>query len=39
MLGWEPNTPLQEGMEKTFTWISQQYAERKAGKYVPAGVH
>jgi nucleoside-diphosphate-sugar epimerase len=39
VLGWEPNTPLREGMEKTYTWISQQYADRKAGKYVPAGVH
>jgi len=39
VLGWEPSTPLREGMEKTFAWISQQYADRKAGKYVPAGVH
>ena len=39
VLGWEPNTPLQDGMERTFAWISQQYADRKAGKYVPAGVH
>jgi nucleoside-diphosphate-sugar epimerase len=39
VLGWEPNTPLREGLEKTYTWISQQYADRKSGKYVPAGVH
>ncbi|MFL7893778.1 MAG: NAD-dependent epimerase/dehydratase family protein [Anaerolineales bacterium] len=39
VLGWEPNTPLQKGMQKTYAWISQQYADRKAGKYVPAGVH
>ena len=39
VLGWEPSTPLREGMEKTFAWISQQYADRKAGNYVPAGVH
>jgi len=38
-LGWEPDTPLREGMEKTYGWISEQFAERKAGKYVPAGVH
>jgi len=39
VLGWEPDTPLSDGMEKTYSWIKQQYADRKAGKYVPAGVH
>jgi GDP-D-mannose 3',5'-epimerase len=39
MLGWEPNTPLREGLEITYAWISQQFADRKSGKYVPAGVH
>ncbi len=39
VLGWEPDTPLREGMEKTYTWIEQQYAERKAGKPTPAGEH
>ena len=39
VLDWEPDTPLREGMEKTYAWISQQFADRKAGKYVPAGVH
>jgi GDP-D-mannose 3',5'-epimerase len=39
VLGWEPNTPLREGMEKTYAWISQQFADRKAGKYVPAGMY
>jgi GDP-D-mannose 3',5'-epimerase len=39
VLEWEPNTPLREGMEKTYAWISQQFADLKAGKYVPAGVH
>jgi nucleoside-diphosphate-sugar epimerase len=39
VLGWEPDTPLREGMEKTYAWIKEQYADRKAGKYVPAGVH
>ncbi len=37
MLGWEPSTPLQEGMRKTYGWIEQQYADRKAGKHTPAG--
>lgn len=32
VLKWEPSTPLKEGMDKTFKWISQQYADRKAGK-------
>jgi nucleoside-diphosphate-sugar epimerase len=39
VLGWEPDTPLREGMEETYTWIRQQFADRKAGKYVPAGIH
>jgi len=34
VLGWEPRTTLQTGMQKTYTWISQQYADRKAGKRV-----
>ena len=37
VLGWEPNTPLQVGLEKTYAWIEQQYADRKAGKPTPAG--
>lgn len=32
VLGWEPNTPLRQGMEKTYAWIKQQYEDRKAGK-------
>jgi len=32
ILGWEPTTPLREGMEKTYHWIDQQYADRKAGR-------
>ncbi len=39
VLGWEPDTPLREGMEETYTWIEQQYAERKAGKPTPTGEH
>ena len=34
VLGWEPRTPLRTGMEKTYAWIAQQYADRKAGKRV-----
>jgi len=34
VLGWEPHTPLRVGMEKTYAWISEQYADRKAGKRV-----
>ena len=32
VLNWEPSTPLAEGIEKTYKWISKQYADRKAGK-------
>jgi nucleoside-diphosphate-sugar epimerase len=32
VLGWEPGTPLEEGMEKTYAWIEQQYTDHKAGK-------
>ncbi|MBI5832154.1 MAG: NAD-dependent epimerase/dehydratase family protein [Armatimonadetes bacterium] len=34
VLGWEPSTSLREGMEKTYAWIGQQYADRKAGRRV-----
>jgi len=34
VLDWEPQTPLREGMAKTYAWIEQQYADRKAGKKV-----
>jgi GDP-D-mannose 3',5'-epimerase len=37
VLGWEPSTPLREGMAKTYAWIEQQYADRKAGLPTPAG--
>lgn len=36
VLGWEPSTPLKEGMAQTYAWIKQQYADRKAGIYTPA---
>jgi len=34
VLHWEPRTPLRTGMEKTYAWIAQQFADRKAGKRV-----
>jgi GDP-D-mannose 3', 5'-epimerase len=34
VLDWEPKTPLRVGMQKTYEWIAQQYADRKAGKRV-----
>jgi GDP-D-mannose 3',5'-epimerase len=37
VLGWEPNTPLREGLEKTYNWIKKQYLDRKEGKPAPAG--
>jgi len=32
VLGWEPNTPLRDGLATTYAWIEQQYNDRKAGK-------
>jgi len=32
VLGWEPSTPLRDGLRKTYNWIKEQYADRKAGK-------
>lgn len=34
ILHWEPCIPLREGMQHTYRWIEQQYADRKAGKRV-----
>ena len=34
ILDWEPQTPLRKGMERTYAWISEQFADRKAGKRV-----
>lgn len=28
-LGWEPNYPLKEGLEKTYKWIEEQAANLK----------
>ncbi len=33
----EPDTPLRDGLGKTYTWIKGQYQDRKAGKPTPAG--
>ena len=32
ILGWEPDTPLRDGLAKTYAWIEKQYQDRKAGK-------
>ena len=32
VLGWQPNLPLADGLARTYAWIEQQYADRKAGK-------
>jgi nucleoside-diphosphate-sugar epimerase len=37
VLGWEPDTPLREGMAQTYAWISEQFAARKAGQRVVTG--
>ena len=34
VLGWEPNTPLRQGLAKTYAWIAEQYHARKAGQRV-----
>jgi GDP-D-mannose 3', 5'-epimerase len=31
-LNWEPNTPLRNGMEKTYAWIYDQYKARERGE-------
>jgi len=30
-LGWEPNTPLWDGLSKTYAWISQQVEKKNVG--------
>jgi nucleoside-diphosphate-sugar epimerase len=37
VLGWEPSTPLREGMGATYAWIAEQFAARKAGRRVVEG--
>jgi len=34
VLDWEPRTTLRSGMERTYAWIAQQFADRKAGRRV-----
>jgi nucleoside-diphosphate-sugar epimerase len=34
VLGWEPDTSLDMGLEYTYDWIKRQYCERKQGKLV-----
>ena len=29
ILGWEPNTPLREGMRETYAWIGEQYRRQR----------
>jgi len=31
-LGWEPSIPLREGLEKTYSWIYDQYMKRQRGE-------
>ena len=31
VLSWQPDTPLEEGLAKTYKWIEKQYNDRKAG--------
>lgn len=31
-LGWQPSTPLRDGLKQTYQWIAQQYQDRLAGK-------
>jgi len=37
VLKWEPNTKLDKGLAATYTWITEQYHDRKAGKRVGIG--
>lgn len=30
--GWEPDTPLRVGLERTYAWIREQYEARKSGR-------
>jgi nucleoside-diphosphate-sugar epimerase len=32
VFGWEPSTPLREGLAETYAWIERQFFDRKAGK-------
>ncbi len=32
ILGWEPSTPLSQGMRETYAWIEQQYLARQSAR-------
>jgi len=34
-LGWEPSTPLREGLERTYKWIHDEYMKRWGGRAGP----
>ncbi|HRT55657.1 MAG TPA: NAD-dependent epimerase/dehydratase family protein [Candidatus Paceibacterota bacterium] len=34
VLGWEPSTPLDQGLAATYAWIKEQYERRKQGRRV-----
>ena len=34
ILGWEPNTSLDFGLDATYLWIADQYSKRKKGQSV-----
>ena len=34
ILDWEPDTPLEDGLKKTYDWIELQYQDMKAGKKI-----
>ncbi len=34
VLQWEPSTPLDHGLSKTFAWIKEQFEARRRGEYV-----
>jgi nucleoside-diphosphate-sugar epimerase len=38
ILGWQPDTPLRDGIAKTYPWIEEQYEGRKAGRRVVTDV-
>jgi GDP-D-mannose 3',5'-epimerase len=33
VLNWEPDIPFRQGLAKTYSWIEQQYSDRKVGKH------
>ena len=40
VLGWEPHTPLREGMRKTYAWIESEYLRRRSqSDAVPEGIY